>query len=126
MASIFETLVGKEEVSGGQQFFNLASNGSKKGEKINSKTSTISKKEARIPKDELEFAYTADSFNFNAVKKETYIIINMAIILPICEILFLIIAFLFLRGAAEILGAILTFLRSFVFLIFMFFDCRIQ
>ena len=73
MATIFETLVGREEVSDSQNIYTLAS--SSKSAKAKTKASS-KKDQERISKSELEFAYRTDSFIFNAVNVAVQLIMS--------------------------------------------------
>ena len=67
MATFIEALLGKTERYDSQQEFNLATIRGKSTQKVDSKTATVSKKQERVSKTELEYAYRVDSFIFNAV-----------------------------------------------------------
>jgi len=67
MATFIEALLGKTESLDTQEQYNLSLIQRKSGEKIDSKTATVAKKEDRVSKSELEYTYRVDSFIFNAV-----------------------------------------------------------
>jgi len=72
MPTFIETLMGKEEVINSQSVHTLALS----GDTPDAKTSASSKKEPRVSKAELEFAYRADSFIFNAVNVAVQMIMS--------------------------------------------------
>jgi len=72
MPTFIETLMGKEEVINSQSVHTLALN----GEKADVKTAASSKKELRVSSRELEYAYRADSFIFNAVNVAVQMIMS--------------------------------------------------
>jgi len=75
MANLFETLVGKEIVLDNQKVYNLFLESDKKDTK--SKTASIGEQDnERVSKEELERAYHADSFIFNAVNVSTEMIMS--------------------------------------------------
>ena len=76
MATFIETLMGRTETMDIQSQYLLASTPIKKGKEVDSKTATIGKKEDRVSKEELEYAYRTDSFIFNAVNVAVQIIMS--------------------------------------------------
>ena len=74
MASIFETLVGKEEKLGNQDYYYLATKGKDPAPKTFSKSSNSS--DERISGLELERAYRLDSFVYNAVNVAVQMIMS--------------------------------------------------
>ena len=76
MPTFIEALLGKTENLDSQEQYNLSLIQRKSGEKIDSKTATVAKKEERVKKTELEDAYRVDSFIFNAVNVAEQLIMS--------------------------------------------------
>ena len=76
MATFIETLMGRTETMDMQSQYLLASTPIQKRKKVDSKTVTVGKKEDRVSKEELEYAYRTDSFIFNAVNVAVQIIMS--------------------------------------------------
>ncbi len=73
MPTFIETLTGKEDKLDTQEMFNLAV----RGTKVNPKTASVGKlDQERVSKSELEYAYRADSFIFNAVNVAVQMIMS--------------------------------------------------
>jgi len=72
MPTFLEALTGNESKLDKQQFYNLAASGTK----ADSKTKSVSKKEERVSKEELELVFLTDSFIFNAVNVAVQVIMS--------------------------------------------------